>query len=215
MIEMAIGVTIFLTASLAAVQLGISALSTEGAQSAALVGARAASGAPVPGDPLARLAEGQSAAVSSLRDAVLHLAQLRDCSGGVVSAAACGLPSTCVRYDGQRPQLNTLQRCPSGITAVPGRASLGPSPDNLDGSQNPACHVTECFGVARAMAPCAQSPEPGQLFVCLAYTAWPATAVDIWIKGTLRTVVPVASSAGIDALPISVQLRLQVEALTS
>jgi hypothetical protein len=39
--------------------------------------------------------------------------------------------------------------------------------------------------------------------------------VDIWVKGTLRTVVPVASSAGLDALPVSVQLRLQVEALTS
>ncbi|MGB9482541.1 MAG: TadE/TadG family type IV pilus assembly protein [Candidatus Dormiibacterota bacterium] len=215
MIEMAIGVTIFLAASLGAVQLGISAFSTEGVQSAALVGARAAAGVPVPGEPLARLAEGQSAAASSLRDAVLQLAHLHYCSADVVSSPGCGLPSTCVHYDGEMPQLTTLQACPSGAVAVPGPPSLGPSPDNLDGPQNPACHVPGCFGVARAMAPCAQTPGPGQLYVCLAYTSWPATAVDIWIKGALRSVVPVASSAGIDALPVSVQLRLQVEALTS
>jgi hypothetical protein len=51
------------------------------------------------------------------------------------------------------------------------------------------------------------------LFVCLAYTSWPATAVDVWIRGGLRTLVPLASKAGVDALPISVQLRLQVETL--
>ncbi|HUY57840.1 MAG TPA: hypothetical protein VMV12_08430 [Candidatus Micrarchaeaceae archaeon] len=66
-----------------------------------------------------------------------------------------------------------------------------------------------------SMAPCARTVPPGKLYVCLAYTDWPATAVDVWIRGALRSVVPIASSVGIDALPVSVQLRLQVEALTS
>jgi hypothetical protein len=214
MIEMAIGVTIFLIASLGAVQLGVAALSDEGAQSAALVGARTASGAPVPGEPLARLAEGQSAAEGSLQDAVLQLAQLKDCPVSAGAAARCGLPTTCVRYDGDRPQSGTLQRCPMSTADNLEAASLGPSPSDLDGTQNPACHATDCFGIARSMAPCALTSPPGQLIVCLAYTSWPATAVDIWIRGSLRTVVPVASSAGIDALPVNVQLRLQVEALT-
>jgi hypothetical protein len=215
MIEMAIGVTIFLTASLGAVQLGISALSAEGAQSAALVGARTASSAPLPGEPLARLAAGQSAAASSLEAAVLHLARLDTCAEAEVAPGGCGLALQCVRYDGDLPVPDTLQSCPEGSAGATLAVSLGPSPDNLDGSQNPACHTTDCFGSARSMSPCARTFPPGQLFVCLAYTSWPATAVDIWVKGTLRTVVPVASSAGLDALPVSVQLRLQVEALTS
>jgi hypothetical protein len=215
MIEMAIGVTIFLTASLGALQLGISALSAEGVQSAALIGARSGSSAPVPGDPVARLAEGQSAAQSSLRDAVLDLARLEDCTAAADAAAGCGLPLTCVEYDGDRPRPKTEQSCPPDTAGTRGMASLGPSPSNLDGSQNPACHGADCFGIARSMVPCARSYPPGQLYVCLAYTSWPATAVDIWIRGTLRTIVPVASADGIDGLPVSVQLRLQVEALSS
>ena len=215
MVEIAIGVTIFLGASLGAVQLAISALSAEGAQSAALVGARAASGAPVPGDPVAKLAEGQSAAETSLKSVILDLARIEDCTSATGSGAACGLPTTCTRYVGDRPEVNTLQHCPAARSIMSGSASLGPSPANLDGSQNPACHTTDCFGLAVSMAPCARTVPPGQLFVCLAYTDWPATAVDVWIRGAIRSVVPVASSVGIDALPVSVQLRLQVEALTS
>ncbi|HVB53329.1 MAG TPA: hypothetical protein VNF24_03930 [Candidatus Acidoferrales bacterium] len=215
MVEMAIGVTIFLVASLGAVQLGISALSSEGAQSAALVGARAASGAPVPGEPLNRLAAGQAAAESSLQDAVLHLARLNECTALETAVGGCGLPATCVKYDRDQPEENTLQSCSAALGGGSGATSLGPAPDNLDGSQNPACHTTNCFGSARSMKPCSQTFPPGQLFVCLAYTSWPATAVDIWIKGTLHTLVPFASSVGIDALPVSVQLRLEVEALTT
>lgn len=215
MVEMAIGVTIFLTASLGAVQLGLTALSLEGAQSAALVGARTASSAPVPGAPLARLAQGQSAAGGSLGSGVMELARVANCANRMGLAGDCGLPRECAQYVGGQAVAGSLQDCPSGSHGAAAAASLGPSPDNLDGSQNPACHTGDCFGSARSMLPCTRSLPAGQLYICLAYTSWPATAVDIWIKGTLRTVLPLASSAGLDALPVSVQLRLQVEALAA
>ncbi|MGH7642162.1 MAG: hypothetical protein ACRENX_03965 [Candidatus Dormibacteria bacterium] len=215
MIEMAIGVAIFLVAALGAVQLGVSAVSAEGAQSAALVGARTASGAPVPGDPLGRLAEGQVAAETSLEDAVLAMARPERCTTEEGAAGVCGLPTTCVEYDGDRAELATAQPCPPGPSSAAGASTLGPTPNDLDGSQNPRCHIADCFGTANSMGPCARSIPTGQLLVCLAYTSWPATSVDIWIKGTLRTLVPLGSSVGVDALPVNVQLRLQVEALSS
>ncbi|MGH7666654.1 MAG: TadE/TadG family type IV pilus assembly protein [Candidatus Dormibacteria bacterium] len=213
MVEMAIGVTIFLTAALGAVQLGISALSSEGAQSAALVGARTASGLPIPGDPMARLADGQAAAAEALQESVLDLTSLNTCGSPKATRDDCGLPVQCVTYSGSRPEAGTLQPCPGvdvGATPAP---SLGPLPADLDGSQNPACKSKSCFGIARSMKPCSRVVPAGQLFVCLAYTSWPATAVDLWVRGTLRSVVPLFSSAGLNALPVSVQLRLQVEAL--
>lgn len=212
MIEMAIGVALFLMASLGAAQLGISALSAEGAQSAALVAARAASSAPVPGKPLLRLAAGQAAAVGALDSSLVDMADIETCASGRVNAGGCGLPQECVQYSGERA--GAPQSCFDSSLNATGAESLGPSPRNLDGRQNPDCHTGDCFGISTSMAPCAGAVAPGRLFVCLAYTSWPATAVDVWIKGSLRTLVPLASRAGIDTLPISVQLRLQVEALT-
>ena len=212
MVEMAIGVTLFLTASLGAAQLAITALSAEGAQSAALVAARAASSAPVPDLPLLRLAAGQAAAVSALNSAVVDLADVETCAGRHPTAAGCGLPQTCAQYSGDKA--GAPQPCFDPSVSTNGIESLGPSPRNLDGRQNPDCHTADCFGTSSSMASCARSVAPGRVFVCIAYTSWPATQVDVWIKGTLRTLVPLASSAGVDALPISVQLRLQVEALT-
>lgn len=213
MIEMAIGVTIFFAASLGAVQLGLSALSAEGAQSAALVGARTASSQPIPGEPVAELLAGQSTAARSLTGAVLDMAQITSCEGGTAPRGGCGVPARCLDYADGRPQQATIQSCVPSDPSLSATASLGPSPGNLDGSQNPGCHRSSCFGVARSMAPCHVTLPPGHVVICLAYTSWPATAVDIWIRGTLRTVVPLASSAGVDALPLNVQLRLQVEAL--
>jgi len=212
MVEMAIGVTLFLTASLGAVQLAISALSAEGAQSAALVAARTASSAPVPGQPLLRLAAGQAAAVSTLDSSVMAMADVEICTSGQRYAVGCGLPQECVQYSGEKagPQ----QPCVGPSSNTNGAEPLGPSPRSLDGRQNPDCHTADCFGTSSSMAPCARGVAPGRLFVCIAYTSWPATAVDVWIKGTVRTLVPLASAAGVDVLPISVQLRLQVEALT-
>lgn len=215
MVEMAIGVTIFLAASLGAVQLGISALTSEGAQSAALAGARVASEVPIPGAPVAQLAAGQTAADASLSTALLNQADVNRCPAAVVTSAVCGLPLTCVQYRDGTPEISTLQTCPANSVGGAGLVSLGPSPNNLDGRQNPLCHDSDCFGVARSMAPCSQDVPRGEVVVCLAYTSWPATAVDIWIRGTLRSVIPVASAAGVDALPVSVQLRLQVESLTT
>jgi hypothetical protein len=214
MIEMAIGVSLFLMASLGAVQLGISALSAEGVQNAALMAARAASSAPVPGEPLLRLAAGQAAAVGSLDSSVVDLAEVVTCAGGRPIEGGCGLPQECVQYSGEEPPSGTPRPC-SGPSSDANRDEfLGPSPRNLDGRQNPNCHTADCFGVSNSMAPCARDVASGRLFICLAYTSWPATAVDVWIKGALRSLVPLASSAGVDALPISVQLRLQVETLT-
>jgi hypothetical protein len=212
MIEMAIGVTLFLTASLGAAQLGVSALSAEGAQSAALVAAREASGVPVPGQPLLRLAAGQAAAVSTLDSSVVDMANAERCASGSSIAGGCGLPQQCARYSGEHA--GVPQPCVDPSFSANSTESLGPSPRNLDGRQNPDCHSGDCFGVSSSMAPCAREVAPGHLYVCLAYTSWPATAVDVWIKGTLRTLVPLATTSGVDALPVSVQLRLQVEALT-
>lgn len=211
MIEMAIGVTLFLTASLGAVQLAISAISAEGAQSAALVAARVASSAPVPGQPLLRLAAGQAAAVSSLDSSVVNMADVEICNSRQQIAGGCGLPQECAQYSGEKAGVQ--QPCFDPSANTNDAESLGPSPRNLDGRQNPDCHTADCFGTSSSMAPCARGVAPGHLFVCVAYTSWPATAVDVWIKGTLRTLVPLASAAGVDVLPISVQLRLQVEAL--
>jgi hypothetical protein len=213
MIEMAIGVTLFLTASLGAVQLGISALSAEGVQSAALIAAREASSAPIPGQPLLRLAAGQAAAVSSLDASVVDLADVVTCIAGQSIAGGCGLPQECVLYFDDEPASGTRHSCVDSSSDASRDDFLGPSPRNLDGRQNPNCHAADCFGVSNSMAPCARGNAAGRLFVCLAYTSWPATAVDVWIKGALRTVIPVASTAGLDALPVSVQLRLQVETL--
>jgi hypothetical protein len=214
MSEMAIGVTLFLTASLGAVQLGVSALSAEGVQSAALIAAREASSAPVPGQPLSRLVAGQAAAVSSLESSVVGLAEVVTCTRGESIAGGCGLPEQCVRYSGEEPTSGTSQSCVDLSSDTTRDESLGPSPGNLDGRQNSDCHSTDCFGVSKSMAPCTRNVAVGRLFVCLAYTSWPATAVDVWIRGTLRTLIPLATTAGVDALPINVQLRLQVEQLT-
>jgi hypothetical protein len=215
MVEMAIGVTIFLTATLGAVQLGVSALASEGAQSAALVGARTASSSPVTGQPVARLYQGQSAAVASLRAGVLGLAQAQACSDHFKVPDACGLPLVCVEYQGDRPLAGTTESCSTQAVTSGSELTLGPSPENLDGSQNPTCRSADCFGVAQSMAPCSSSESSGRLVVCLAYTSWPAKLVDIWIRGAMRSLVPMLSGAGLDALPVKVRLRLQVEALAS
>jgi hypothetical protein len=213
---MAIGVTIFLAATLGAVQLGMSAVSAEGAQEAALVGARIASGAPTPGLPLERLAAGQTAAETALTSTGAHLARPATCAEAGSGVRDCGLPQACVEWVESVPRTGSVQSCAGGDgSATSLQTTFGPSPANLDGTQNPACHNSTCFGSARSMVPCQRAPTPGQIIVCLAYTSWPATAVDIWVRGTLNTVVPVATVGGLDALPVNVQLRLQVEGLAS
>ena len=208
MVEMAIGVTMFLVAAFGAVQLGLSALADEGIQSAALAGARVASEAPQPGNPLARLSAGRSAALSALGQVELGLAQSRSCSG----ASPCGFRGECVLYQGKRPLTGTEFPCDQVGSRADSSLQYGPSPTDLDGQQNPACSQRDCFGVAAPMSECASPVAPGRLTVCLAYTSWPATAVDVWITGGLRTIVPWLSSAGADVDPIDVKLRLQVEA---
>ena len=207
MVEMAIGTGIFLLAVLGAAQLGVSALSQEGVQSAALTGARAASAALVAGDPLQRLQEGQAAALASLASTRLGMDQLLPCPGG--SAFACGVGSDCVRYLHGGAVAGTEEPC-----AVANSANgYGPVPRDLDGSQNPACGEGDCFGASLSMRPCAQPGLPGRLRVCLAYTSWPPRAVDIWITGTVRTLLPWFSGAGLDLQTVSSRLRLQVEGL--
>jgi hypothetical protein len=208
MVEMAIGVTIFLVAAFGAVQLGLSALADEGIQSAALAGGRVASEAPQPGNPLARLSAGQSAAVSALGQVELGLARNRSCSG----ASICGIGGECVLYQGQRPMSGTELPCDKVGSRGDSSLAYGPLPADLDGQQNPACSRGNCAGIATSMSECGSGVAPGTLSVCLAYTSWPATAVDVWIVGGLRTIVPWVSSAGADVDPVDVRLRLHVEA---
>ncbi len=210
MVELAIGVAIFLLAALGAVQLGLVAMAEEGVQSAALTGARLASAGPLPGDPLQRLAAGRSAAIASVAATSLGLALVPTCPGG--GSAGCGTGSLCLVYQDGTPEPGTTLPCsqvPAGS-----QASYGPVPGDLDGRQNPACHSNGCFGASQGMAACAAKAVPGRLQICLAYTSWPPLAVDIWITGGLKTITPWLSSAGLDAEPVGVRLRLQVEAFT-
>ncbi len=214
MVEMALGVALFLVATLAATQLGLSTFASEGVQSAALAGARAASAGPLPGEPLARLIQGQSAAVEAIRAEVLGLGRATACGTTPAWREDCGPPQQCVRYAGSVPDMGSLGPCYASSLA-PGAADLGPAPGQLDGAQNPRCATGGCFGSAGSMRPCLGPTGQGIVRVCLAYTSWPPRMVDIWIRGTLRSVVPLVSSAGLDAVPVSVKLRLQVEGLTS
>ncbi len=208
MVEMAIGTGIFLLAVLGAAQLGVSALSQEGIQSAALSGARAASAALVAGDPLQRLQEGQSAALASLNSTRLGMDELQPCPGA--STSGCGVGVDCVLYLNGREVAGTEEPCGVANSAL----GFGPVPRDLDGSQNPACNSPGCFGASLAMRACARPGPPGRLRVCVAYTSWPPRAVDIWITGTVRTLLPWSSGAGLDLQAVSTRLRLQVEGLT-
>jgi hypothetical protein len=208
MVEMAIGVAIFLLAAFGAIQLGLSALADEGIQSSALAGVRVASEAPMPGDPLVRLAAGQSAALSALQQVELGLAQSQSCS----RPSPCGIGAECVLYQDRAPVSGTQLPCDEVGSGADSSLGYGPVPADLDGNQNPSCQSGNCFGVAGSMSDCAGAVAPGTLIVCLAYTSWPAKAVDIWIVGGLRTIVPWPSSAGAGVDPVDVRVRLQVEA---
>ncbi len=207
MVEMAIGSGIFLLAVLGAAQLGVSALSQEGIQSATLSGARAASAALVAGDPLQRLQEGQSAALASLASTRLGMDELLPCPGG--GATGCGIGADCVLYRDGSPIAGTAEPCGVANSAL----GFGPAPRDLDGPQNPACRSSGCFGASLSMRSCAQPGPPGRLRVCVAYTSWPPRAVDVWITGTMRTLLPWFSGAGLDLQKVSARLRLQVEGL--
>lgn len=211
MVELAIGVAIFLLATLGAVQLGLSALAQEGLQSAALTGARIASAGPLPGDPLQRLSAGHAAAIAAIGADSMGLAEVAGCPSG--SSDGCGVGAFCVAYHNGISQPGTGLPC----AQVSGKSGerYGPAPYELDGRQNPGCPSGTCFGASRAMAACAAALAPGRLQVCVAYTSWPPLAVDIWITGGLRTITPWLSSTGIDVEPVSVRLRLQVEAFSS
>lgn len=212
MVEMAIGVAIFLAVSLGAVQLGSAGFAAEAAQSAALLGARTASAEPLPGNPLLRLAEGQAAAEGALADSSLGMAEILSCASPE-GEDDCGLPLRCALYQGAAVEPGSSRACPLGRIGASGPTRLGPAPDELDGPQDPGCGSGSCFGVAASMRPCRDAPAAGSEMVCLAYDAWPAREVDIWVRGRLRSLAPLVSSAGLDALPLSVQLRLQVESL--
>jgi len=211
MVELAIGVAVFLLATLGAVQLGLSALAQEGLQSAALTGARIASAGPLPGDPTQRLSAGRAAAVAAIAADSMSLAQVAGCPPG--SSEGCGVGAFCVAYRNGVAQPGRGVPC-AQVSGKTGEG-YGPAPYELDGRQNPGCPSGSCFGASRAMAACAAAIAPGQLRVCVAYTSWPPLAVDIWITGGLRTITPWLSSTGLDDEPVSVRLRLQVEAFSS
>lgn len=210
MVELALGVAIFLLATLGAVQVGLIALAQEGVQSATLAGARTASGVPVGPDPGTTLELGASSALASLAGSELGMARATLCSNS--GGAGCWTRMECIRYSATFPVPGTELPC-SRVPAAAG-SSFGPIPANLDGSQNPRCHRGDCFGAALSMSGCATTAEPGHLRVCVAYTSWPPSEVDIWISGGLRPIVPWIGGAGPDNFPVGSELRLQVEAFS-
>lgn len=211
MVEMALGVTIFLLATLGAVQLGLEALAQEGVQTATLAGARTASGAPASSNPTLNLESGALAARSALSAEVAGMATLSVCPGG---ATGCWNSLECVRYQGGLPQAGTQEPCDLVSAQTPGPYAYGPVPGDLDGPQNPACHRGGCFGAASTMAPCAAATVAGRLMICVAYTSWPPRAVDVWISGGLRAIVPWIGADGPGTIPVASRLRLAVEAFS-
>ncbi len=203
MVEMAIGAALFLLVALFSVQLGLSVLAQEGAQSAALLAARTASQAPSAGsNPALRLVEGDDAALQSLRQSTLGMAEAKGCT-------VCLASSKCVDY-GSRAMTGGSVTC--GSVALGGNlaSGYGLTRTELDGTANPDCRLSGCFGAGVGMQACAGPPSTGRLTVCLAYVNWPPTAVDVWIRGALRSLLPLPTGL-LSSLPIDVRLRLPVE----
>ncbi|MHB1500073.1 MAG: TadE family protein [Candidatus Dormibacteria bacterium] len=208
MVELAIGVAIFLLATLGAVQLGLLALAEQGVQSATLAGARVASGSPASPDPILSLQQGALAVRAALAAPVAGMASAALCRS---SGSSCWTALECVRYRSGVPEPGTQEPCAAVRSDAGGLYSYGPVPTDLDGPQNPRCRHTDCFGVAATMAPCAAAAAPGRLSICVAFTSWPPRAVDVWVSGGLRLIVPWVGSAGPATIPVASRLRLAVE----
>ncbi len=208
MVELAIGVAIFLLATLGAVQLGLLALAEEGVQSATLAGARVASGSPASTDPTLSLEQGALAVRAALAGEVAGMASAALCPS---SGASCWNALECVRYQSGVPEPGTQEPCAAVRSDAGGLYSYGPLPTDLDGPQNPRCGHGDCFGVAATMAPCAAAAAAGRLSICVAFTSWPPRAVDVWVSGGLRSIVPWVGSAGPGTIPVASRLRLAVE----
>ena len=211
MVEFAIGVAVFLLVTLGAVQIGLLALAEEGVQSASLAGARAASVSPQGLNPAVILESGAEAAGTSLRTLVAGMAEPGLCPAG---GTTCWTRLECVRYRRGVAQPATARPCSSLPAAAIASYTYGPVPQELDGAQNPSCHAAQCFGVAALMQPCRRTVATGRLAICVAYTSWPPKAVDVWITGELRTIIPWIGSAGPGSVPVSSRLRLSVEAFS-
>ncbi len=207
MVEFAIATGVLLLLVLGLTQLALVALANEGAQADVLEGARIASAAVPQAMPLAALQAG-----SSELDRLLPMALF---GSRLAACLACGLPEYCTRYRGAVSLPHSLRPC--GPAALPGggAAGWGPAPIELDGSQNPGCAGGACFGVGGAMAGCRHPPPTGVVDVCLTYANWPATAVDVWVRGSLDPIVPVPLGAVGTRLAINARLRLQVEQLAA
>jgi hypothetical protein len=208
MVEFAIGVALFLLVTLGAVQVGLLALAEEGVQSASLAAARAASVSPQGLSPAVPLESGAAAAETSLKALVAGMARPALCPEG---GTACWATLECVRYQSGLAQPGTARPCASLPESAVASGVYGPIPEDLDGAQNPRCRTAQCFGVAAPMRPCRQTTTSGRLEICLAYTSWPPRAVDVWITGELRTIIPWIGSAGPGSVPVSSRLRLSVE----
>lgn len=211
MVEMALGVTVFLLATLGAVQLGLTALAEEGVQTATLAGARVASGALLSANPAGTLMSGVLAARSALSSEVAGMATVGVCQQ---AGTGCWKSLYCVRYRAGVPQPGTEEPCDQVPNGAGSTFAFGPIPSDLDGPQNPNCHETRCFGVAAGMAACHGPAVAGRLVICAAYTSWPPRAVDVWVAGGLRAIVPWVGSAGPGTIPVGSRLRLAVEAFS-
>ncbi len=220
MVEFALGATVFLLLVLGVMQYALLSLTEAGVQSDVLAGARTAAGSVAARAPLANLVAGQDAVIALLPSEAFGAAIGAACLGPSGAAApqplSCGLPTTCVRWQGATAQPATAVPCLAGLPPATGPGDWGPPPGTLDGPQNPTCHRDGgCFGAGAAMAACAGRMPAGTLRVCLAYADWPATAVDVWVRGSVRSIVPLPGRGGWDLLTVDSRLRLQVEQFTA
>lgn len=208
MVEFALAASLFLLLVMGLLQVALLALADAGADADVLEGARLASGSVAAAYPLADLGSGRAELAQLLPMALFGSRIVTACPG-------CGLPLTCTRYRDGKAVPSSARPCRPG--PLPGGAGggFGPAPAELDGPQDPACTTGTCFGVGAAMRSCRLPAPPGVIHVCLTYADWPATAVDVWVRGSLRPLVPMPFGLGRDRLPIDAHIRLQVEQLTA
>ncbi|HUY61067.1 MAG TPA: hypothetical protein VMW49_04250 [Candidatus Dormibacteraeota bacterium] len=216
--EFALGATVFLLLVLGVMQYALLSLTEAGVQADVLAGARAAAGTVPDLAPLANLVTGQDAVITLLPSAAFGARIGAACLGpaGALPPLSCGLPTTCVRWQGLTAQPATAVACLAGLPPGTTAGDWGPPPGMLDGPQNPTCHRGgRCFGAGAGMAACAGRVSAGTLRVCLTYVDWPATAVDVWVRGSVRSIAPLPGRSGWNLLTIDSRLRLQVEQFTA
>ncbi|HUY96536.1 MAG TPA: hypothetical protein VMW47_02775 [Verrucomicrobiae bacterium] len=208
MVEFALATAGLVLLVMGLLEVALLGLADEGAQADVLEAARVASASVAAGNPVGTLEAGQSALLQLLPTAVFGTRVIIGCGG-------CGLPGSCVRYRDGVPIAFSARPCEPGPLPGGAAAGWGPAPAELDGPQNPRCVSGACFGVGAGMRGCRLPPAAGVVHVCLTYADWPATAVDVWVRGALLPLLPMPGLGTASPFLVDAHLRLQVEQLTA